>query len=191
MLRSQKIDEEYLQNRSAPTPTKQKCDSLFDTEDDWGDGADDWGDSLTASSEPFKDVSNLMTPDIDENSGNSKSAVSTKNTNGELITSGANDAAKQLEEMCLDEALPTNKGEITEASGSSDSDFEAMSECCVEDLSMEPESELFRDLLSGRVGESEAQMQSDASHRFVLYMSRFFLSIMYGCQFCLSVPKRK
>ena len=171
MLRCQKIDDEYLQNRTAPTPTKQKCDNLFDTEDDWGDGADDWGDSLTENSESFKDVSNLMTTDIDNNSENSKSDVSTENTNGKLTTSGADDATKQLEEMCLDDALRTNKGEITDTAGSSENDFEAMSECYVEDLSMEPESELLRDLLSGRLGEAEAHMRSDASHRFVLRVS--------------------
>ena len=168
VLRSQKIDEKYLQNLSAPTPSKQKCDNLFDSEDDWGDGADDWGDSLAERSESFKDVSNFTTADIDDNSGNSRSGVSNDNTNGKLTTSGADDAAKQLEEMCLGDALPANKGEITEAVGSSDSDFEAMSECYMEDLSMEPESELLRDLLSGRLGEAEAQMQSDASHRCVL-----------------------
>ena len=100
MLRSQKIDEKYLQNRSTLTPSKQKCDNLFDTEDDWGDRADDWSDSLAESSESFKDRANLMTVDVDENSEKSKSSVSTDNTKEELMKSGADLAAEQLEEMC-------------------------------------------------------------------------------------------
>ena len=169
ILRSQKIDEKYSQNRSTLTPSKQKCDNLFDTEDDWGDGADDWSDSLAESSESFRDRANLMTLDIDENSEKSRTSVSTDNTKQELMRSGADLAAEQLKEMCLGDAVPTNQSERTDASRSSDSDFEAMNECCVEDFSVEPESELLKDLLLGRHGEAEAQLQSDTSQRFEYY----------------------
>ena len=129
------------------------------------------GVSLADDGESFKDVANLMTVDVDDNFENSKSGVSTDNTKGGLMTSGADDAAKQLEEMCLGDTMPTNQSERTDTSRSSDSDFEVMSECCVEDFSVEPDSELLKDLLLGRDGEAEAHMQSDVSQRYEYFCS--------------------
>ena len=191
MLRSQKIDEKYFQNRSTLTPSKKKCDNLFDTEDDWGDGGDDWGDSLAESSESFKDRAKLMTVDVDENSEKSKRSVSTDNTKEELMTSGADLAAEQLEEMCLDDAVLTNQSESTDASRSSDSDFEAMNECCVEDFSVEPDSELLKDLLLGRHGEAEAQLQSDTSQRFEHLFLCCTCKALFTCNICVCVKRQE
>ena len=179
-----------MRNQSTLTPSKQKCDNLFDTEDDWGDGADDWGDSLAESSESFKDMANLMTVDVDDNSEKSKSSVSPDNTKGELMTSGADDAAEQLEEMCLGDAVPTNQSEGTDASRSSDSDFEAMNECCVEDFSVEPDSELLKDLLLGRHREAEAHMQSDTSQRFE-YFCAVHIKALFTCNICVCVKRQE
>ena len=147
-----------------------KSDDLFDVEDDWGDGPDDWSDDVTGnygnsivdvdmatgaqSSNKQSDIHNVESSDISH---------SASNTN-------TNDAARQLQEMSLDNVPPFNQSEMTgvnQIDQPSDSDIESMSECCVEDFAQEPESQILKDLLSSDREISKETEETETVERFV------------------------
>ena len=82
-------------------------------------------------------------------------------------------ATGQLQEMSLDDVTSVNQTEVTGANQPSDSNIESMSECCVEDVAEEPESEILKDLLLSKNGEVENTVQLETSDRLIV---QYFIS---------------
>ncbi len=162
MLRGQKLDESYTEEKPEvsrdvkPTPGG----ALFDVEDDWGEGATDWGDDVTLSDVTGSGESDDVRADVNPTEG----AVEERPD-----SSQNSDVTSQLRDMRLTEtdacAMETRVGDAstnnatrvsyahvvaasTDADAASDDAVERMSECSAEDVALEPESQILRDLLA-------------------------------------------